>query len=150
MTSVIRCLLSCVRTRIKFIDDLAITGAAGKRLADDSDDEPEQDTAKGGEKFVPKKVNPTFLTAYAHIMACGKSYTTAMGASDLCILRLELTLANSLLSPSIRAQSGRPIAVPFARASVRTSGYAAASGQSASTLSSGTCTARFLPQVPRQ
>jgi hypothetical protein len=67
--------------RIKIIDHTTLPKAAG--AADDKDDSgDEADTSAiqmNGTDFKPTKVNPHFLMLYGHIMACGKSYQSAIG-----------------------------------------------------------------------
>lgn len=64
--------------RIKAIDQAALPSLGGTDAGDESD---EGDLNAAGEQtsFKPTKVNPHFLMLYGHMMACGKSYQSAIG-----------------------------------------------------------------------
>jgi hypothetical protein len=66
--------------RIKNFDQKALPSLNGAAEADDSPAE-EAETALQNDSniFKPTKVNPVFLMFYGHIMACGKSYQSAIG-----------------------------------------------------------------------
>jgi general transcription factor 3C polypeptide 3 (transcription factor C subunit 4) len=79
----------CVANRIKLIDQIVLPNANGGGLpADDKDKDDSGDDGDpmhpNGSSFKPSKVNPHFLMLYGHIMACGKSYQSAIGALKSC------------------------------------------------------------------
>lgn len=57
----------------------------GTNVADEKDDSADEGDltmpTTAGAEFKPTKVNPHFLMLYGHIMACGKSYQSAIGES---------------------------------------------------------------------
>ena len=69
--------------RIKLIDQRTLPNLGGGNAAEDKDDSADEaDMAMpnmAGTDFKPTKVNPHFLMLYGHIMACGKSYQSAIG-----------------------------------------------------------------------
>jgi len=62
--------------QIKYIDEKALKTTGTPVDGDDSPAE-DADMQETG-KFEPTKVNPLFLMMYAHVMSCGKSYTSAI------------------------------------------------------------------------
>jgi len=68
-------------SRIKLIDQKTLPNAGNAaEEKDDSGDEGDASALQmNGTDFKPTKVNPYFLMLYGHIMACGKSYQSAIG-----------------------------------------------------------------------
>lgn len=61
-----------------------------------------------GTDFKPTKVNPHFLMLYGHIMACGKSYQSAIGEM-ISLSGALLRVSNVHDSPSLLLESLRSL-----------------------------------------